>query len=41
MGHEAVALEQLARRGFRDAFRVVNGSLQVLATGKVLTRRSW
>jgi hypothetical protein len=36
MGGEAAALEQLTRRGFRDAFRVVNGSLQVLTTGKVL-----
>ena len=36
MEHEAAALEQLARRGFRDAFRVVNRSLQVLTTGKIL-----
>ena len=36
MGNEAAALEQLAQRGFRDAFRVVNGGLQVLTTGKVL-----
>ena len=33
---EATALEQLARRGFREGFRVVEGGLQTITTGKVL-----
>ena len=33
---EAAALDQLARRGFREGFRVVEGGLQTITTGKVL-----
>ena len=33
---EAIAIDCLARRGFTDGFRVVDGNLQVLTTGKVL-----
>jgi hypothetical protein len=33
---EAAALEQLARRGFIDGFRVVDDNLQALMAGKVL-----
>ena len=33
---ELTALDDLARRGFSDGFRVVDGNLQVLTTGKLL-----
>jgi hypothetical protein len=33
---EAAALDQLAQRGFREGFRVVEGGLQTITTGKVL-----
>ena len=33
---EATTLSELARRGFTDGFRVVEGNLRVLTTGKVL-----
>jgi hypothetical protein len=33
---ERTALDELARRGFADGFRVVDGNLRVLATGKLL-----
>src|SRR5262249_57611178 len=33
---ELTALDELARRGFADGFRVVDGNLRVLATGKLL-----
>ena len=35
-GTEAIAIDQLARRGFADAFRIVDGGLQVLTSGKLL-----
>ena len=33
---ELTALDDLARRGFSDGFRVVDGNLRVLTTGKLL-----
>jgi len=33
---ETVAIDELARGGFTDGFRVVAGKLRVLATGKML-----
>lgn len=36
---EATAINELARRGFTDGFRVVDASLQVLRTGKMLRAR--
>jgi len=36
---EATAIDELARRGFTDGFRVVDASLQVLRTGKMLRAR--
>jgi len=33
---ELTTLDELARRGFADGFRVVDGNLRVLATGKLL-----
>ena len=33
---EATAIDELARRGFTDWFRVVEGNLRVLTTGKLL-----
>jgi hypothetical protein len=36
---EAAAINELARRGFTDGFRVVDASLQVLRTGKMLRAR--
>jgi hypothetical protein len=33
---ELTALDELARRGFSDGFRVVDGNLRVLTTGKLL-----
>jgi len=33
---ELTALDELARRGFTDGFRVVDGNLRVLTTGKLL-----
>src|SRR5881296_3032193 len=33
---ELTALDDLARRGFSDGFRVVEGNLRVLTTGKLL-----
>jgi len=33
---EAIAIEHLAQRGFTDGFRIVDGGLQVLTSGKLL-----
>jgi len=33
---EQTALDELARRGFAEGFRVVDGNLRVLASGKLL-----
>jgi hypothetical protein len=33
---EAAAIDELSRRGFTDAFRIVDGELQVLRTGEML-----
>ena len=35
-GREAIAIDQLARCGFAEGFRVVEGGLQVLTSGKLL-----
>jgi len=36
---EAATISELAHRGFSDGFRVVDDSLQVLRTGKILRAR--
>jgi hypothetical protein len=33
---EAIAIDELARRGFTDGYRIVEGGLQVLTSGKLL-----